>query len=591
MSSSLGAPRKTAVWIWSAALLLSAGLHVGLLRLNPNLFLGSGDFLRTPARQERHQMRVEKSSAERMKQELPKLLDRFEPVDPLQSASESPIDLPDPASALLDQALTALPEPERFHPSAPIPEETPLLSAAESDWQPRQEVLTVTEARVKETLEVLPRQLRDVETDRPGAPDISLPGIAPDIGGLTETVSVRYQALDRRIPGKGMLGLPEFSPNGPVAGTALTRPGDLPDLAMPVLESPTEITNLDAVESLLRLETRIYDDPENPDARYFKIQLLPKGLDALPVLPRDVVYLVDCSASMTERKLRLAVDGINASLETLSEADRVNVLAFRDAVEQFSSEGVPATVFGKAKARTFLSSLHARGQTDVYASLHALQQLPRTEKRPMLALLVTDGVPTQGLTDSSEIIDQFSRANQGEISVFGLGAGGRVNRLLLDFLSFRNRGASLVAPQAAGLTDAVLQSAKEVRRPVLMNLSYQFSGVTEPEIYPRHLSHLYLDRPLILIGRIPKSQKEIAFQIVGSSAKGDHDLLFTLNLDEAADGGASLRQEWAWQALLEKLSSSIGSPGTAAQADVQQLIENYNLVIPEAYQPQPAPRP
>jgi uncharacterized protein YegL len=568
MSSSLGAPRKTAVWIWSAALLLSAGLHVGLLRLNPNLFLGSGDFLRTPARQERHQMRVEKSSAERMKRELPKLLDRFEPVDPLQSASESPIDLPDPASALLDQALTALPDPERFHPSAPIPEETPLLSAAESDWQPRQEVLTVTEARVKETLEVLPRQLRDVETDRPGAPDISLPGIAPDIGGLAEMLPVRYQALDRSIPGKGMLGLPEFSPNGPVAGTALTRPGDLPDLAMPVLESPTEITNLDAVESLLRLETRIYDDPENPDARYFKIQLLPKGLDALPVLPRDVVYLVDCSASMTERKLRLAVDGINSSLETLSEADRVTVLAFRDAVEQFSSEGVPATVFGKAKARTFLSSLHARGQTDVYASLHALQQLPRTEKRPMLALLVTDGVPTQGLTDSSEIIDQFSRANQGEISV-----------------------SSLVAPQAAGLTDAVLQSAKEVRRPVLMNLSYQFSGVTEPEIYPRHLSHLYLDRPLILIGRIPKSQKEIAFQIVGSSAKGDHDLLFTLNLDEAADGGASLRQEWAWQALLEKLSSSIGSPGTAAQADVQQLIENYNLVIPEAYQPQPAPRP
>ena len=86
-------------------------------------------------------------------------------------------------------------------------------------------------------------------------------------------------------------------------------------------------------------------------------------------------------------------------------------------------------------------------------------------------------------------------------------------------------------------------------------------------------------------------EKEIAFQIVGSSAKGDHDLLFTLNLDEAADGGASLRQEWAWQALLEKLSSSIGSPGTAAQADVQQLIENYNLVIHEAYQPQPAPRP
>lgn len=563
--------------------MLSAGLHVGLVRLNPNLFLGSGDFLQTPTAQQRREMRVQNASAERMKQALPKLLDRFAAVDPMQSASVSPIDLPDPADALLDQALVALPAPDKFHPPAALPSETPPLSDAASDWQPRQEVMAVTEKRVRETLEVLPRQLRDVQTDRPGAPDISLPGSAPDISGFAGSAAVNFQPLPVGKAPVSAWGLPPLE-TGAAGGRPLSMPAALPDLAMPLMETREEITTLDAVEGLLRLETRIYDDPTQPGLRFFKVQLLPNGIDALPVLPRDVVYLIDCSASMTDQKLRLAVEGVNAALETLSEADRVNVIAFRDEVTQFSDQGVSATLFGKAKARTFLSGLHARGQTDVFASLHALQQLPVEAKRPMLAMLITDGVPTQGVTDSSEIIENFSRLNQGKLSVFGLGAGGRVNRLLLDFLSFRNRGASLVAPQAAGLPNAVLQSANEMRRPVLMDLSYQFSGITAPEIYPRHLSHLYLDRPLILIGRIPKAQKQIAFQIVGQSARDTHDLLFTINLDDAPDGGASLRQEWAWQALLEKLSSRIGTPGAAAQAEVKALIENYGLVIPAAYQ-------
>lgn len=582
MPSSLGTPRKPAVWIWTAALLLSAGLHVGLLRMNPNLYLGAGDFLQSAPPQQRRQIQVEKSSAERMKRELPKLLERFGPAIP-EDASEAPIDLPDPSSVLLDRVEAVLPEPETLFPSAALPQETPPLSEPESDWSPREEVLAVTEAQVKETLDILPRQFRDITSDRARAPDISLPGPAPDLARFPDPAPAVFQSLHAGTAPDALLGFPVLpgTAGSATGGTVpLSRP---PDLQETVLEPPEQITGLTPVEALIRLETRIFDDPENPELRYFKIQLLPNGMDTLPILPRDIVYLVDCSASMTERKLRLAVEGINDSLETLSERDRVNVIAFRDQVDLFASEGVEANLFGKAKVRTFLSSLHARGQTDVYASLHALQQLPRSSERPMLALLITDGVPTQGLTDSSEIIDSFSRSNQGEISVFGLGAGGRVNRLLLDFLSFRNRGGSLVATEAAGLPATVLQSANEIRRPVLMNLSYQFSGRNQPEMYPRHLSHLYVNRPLILIGRLPRSQNNIAFQIVGSSVEGGHDMLFTLNLDEAADGGAGLRQEWAWQALLEKLASRLGGPGRAAGSDVRDLIDNFNLVIPEAY--------
>ncbi|MDF3130098.1 VWA domain-containing protein [Kiritimatiellaeota bacterium B1221] len=586
MAPSLVNSRKPATLLWVSTFVLSVGLHVGLVRLNPNLFLGADDFSSLGTRQDRKRMEVQPARPELMRKELPRLL---EPFDPVSSAAqtETPIDAPDPAAGLFEQGPTELPAPEVRHQPAELPGERPEMSESVSDWQPRQEVMAVTNQQVTETLDILPRTLRNIQSDQPGAPDISLPGGAPDLPGL-EVAPANFQALQSQGnagAGAVLFGLPPLTDSASASsGGSGNRPApDLPEMTLPEMETREEITQLDAVESLLRLETRVFDDPADPHARYFKVQLLPAGLDQLPVLPRDVVYLLDCSASMTEQKLRLAVEGINESLKSLSEQDRVNVIAFRDEVELFDTEGVEASVFGKAKVRTFLSAMHARGQTDVYASLNALQSMPGAADRPMLAMLVTDGVPTQGVTDSSEIIEAFTRLNQGKISVFGLGGGGRVNRLLLDFLSFRNRGSSLVAPRAEGLPGAIVQSATEIRRPVLVNLSYQFSGVQEPEIYPENLSHLYLDRPLILIGRTRKDQPQLAFQIVGQSAKGDHDILFSLNLDDAPKASSALRQEWAWQALLQELSSSIGNPDPASRQAVQELIDTYNLVIPDAY--------
>ena len=58
----------------------------------------------------------------------------------------------------------------------------------------------------------------------------------------------------------------------------------------------------------------------------------------------------------------------------------------------------------------------------------------------MIAVLLTDGRPTMGTVDSSDIIARFSKLNGGEVSVFTVGAGDRVNAFLLDLLGHNNRG-------------------------------------------------------------------------------------------------------------------------------------------------------
>jgi hypothetical protein len=285
---------------------------------------------------------------------------------------------------------------------------------------------------------------------------------------------------------------------------------------------------------------------------------------------------------MTQPMLREAVQGIDNALNTLSPQDTVNLIAFRDEVDILFPESPAADRVGVAAVRGKLAQLRAFGRTDVFASLEALKSLPEQPDRTRVAILVTDGIPTLGLTDSSEIIENFTRVNQGRISFFSVGGGRQVNRYLIDFLSFRNRGDSLVAERNVQLPAAVERMASEIRRPVMTDLSYQFTGAGGLAVYPKSLTHLYLDRPLILVGRAPVSQRQIAFQIVGRSAEGSHDMLYTLDLTGLPPGPWSLRQEWAWQALLDLVGRHLGSPSAEIMRQLQEISTTYRIPLPYA---------
>lgn len=572
---------------WAAAVLalaVSLLLHVGLLRLNPDLFLGGGEL---PVRVSRpivpDPVRLEAITVE-SRRELPELLERFGLLDPVALPEEVTPTVPEPEVADLEELTPAL-QGGDVAPLEPIQERL-TLPEPESDWMPREEVLALRDARLLEQLEISPRMLRPdtaeiamtrdilppVELEllppEPAAGDWGLPGAGGEAGRRRVDEIAATRPTRERLPLPELADLPDLTP------PPLLREAD------PAIPDPLQPAAFQPVEQLLRLSAQAFVDPRNPDYRYFKVQLLPAGLERLPVMPREVVFLLDGSASMTQPMLREAAQGISAALDLLHPQDRVNLILFRETVEQLFPESQPADTLRIATVRGALAQARTFGRTDVFASLQALHNLPEQEGYTRIGVLVTDGIPTMGLTDSTEIIESFSRMNQGRSSVFGLGGGRQVNRFLLDFLSFRNRGDSLVAERNVQLPEAIRRIAAEIRRPVMTQLTYQFTGPAAIEVYPQSLTHLYLDRPLILVGRAPASQQAVAFQIVGQSQSGRHDMLYTLDLPSLPPGPWSLRQEWAWQALLHRVGEWIGHQDPQILAELRALSARYGLPIP-----------
>ena len=287
----------------------------------------------------------------------------------------------------------------------------------------------------------------------------------------------------------------------------------------------------------------------------------------------------DCSESITRSKLDYFKEGIDRLLRTLSSRDRINIVAYSETPSFCFADFTPVTPESLQAAADFTSGLRARGQTDLVSPLMHVLDLPRNPARPLLVVLLTDGRPTMGTVDSSEIIARFSRLNKGSVSVFTVGAGDHVNRFLLDLLAHNNRGGLWIKPLREDIPALVENAARELSAPVLANLDYRFSSDAAAEVYPSALPHLYLDRPLRLVGKCPPGTRSAALRILGASGPDAKDVVFHLDFENAPDGGEGVRGEWAVQKIYSLLNDLIDSGRADVLAEIRDISQRYNVPL------------
>lgn len=346
-----------------------------------------------------------------------------------------------------------------------------------------------------------------------------------------------------------------------------------------VPERPDQVTDVTGIEDLLALHVEAYRPPGDEEGVYFRIAITRSGAEALPVLPRDILLIQDASASMTQAKVDKAKQGLHAWLTRLNEGDRLDVIAFRDDVERAFGDFRPWSPIARTEAAFFIETMRARGGTDVFASLQPLMAVDATPERPLIAIMITDGVPTVGLVDTTEIIARFSEANAGHVSVFCVGGGPRVNMYLLDFLSYKNRGDASLPLQSADLPVALADLADALSRPVLTHLNWRLAGTADVDLFPLRPTHLYLDRPLQLYGRAPADTSSVILRLAGRSKDQVKDMVFRLDLEQAAPGGMAIRTGWAWQKIYHLVSEHIRTGDGALLSEIRRMSAAYDIPL------------
>jgi uncharacterized protein YegL len=382
------------------------------------------------------------------------------------------------------------------------------------------------------------------------------------------------EELRRGIGKMDYAGLAAVPGAEPAAG--FYRPGGREITA---LEGEPQVAGYEDIDRFIDVRLFTYTDPRTKE-KYFKIVISVKKGDNLAVIPKEVTFLIDSSKSITEDKLFFIKKAVQSSLEELNPQDRFNVVAFRGDVIRFEEKPVRVNERAVRQADLFLRKLVAVGQTDVSRALLEIVSNHITTY-PSYVLFITDGRPTTGVIDSRRIIQQITRRNNMERPVFCFGGGTRVNRYLLDFISYQNRAWSRFAPTNYDIEKDFIDFYRQIKDPLLVNVRYRFSNLDTKEIYPKFLSDFYRGKPFVLYGRYDR-EDVFSVQLLGVIGGQTKEFIYKGSLKKAEAGGEDIAKEWAFTKvyhLISQLTMGMGDP-VLLRKEMQGLSRKYGIVTP-----------
>lgn len=240
-------------------------------------------------------------------------------------------------------------------------------------------------------------------------------------------------------------------------------------------------------------------------------------------LARDVVFILDQSGSMRGLKMEEGRQALVASLDTVTAQDRYSVIAFSSDAVPFGPALVAGTAASVEAAQAKAAKLVADGSTNLDAALQeAFRQLGASpsDRLPMVVLM-TDGLPTEGVTDHDEIIERARAANTREAPIVVVPIGLDADYTFLAHLALRSGGAYVDPGTPDGLlSDRLARLAHVLANPVASDVVLAIDGADPTSIYPRVLPPVYADDCL-----------EVRFRTTGSGP-------VTLRLQATGSDGA-----------------------------------------------------
>ncbi|HEM62055.1 MAG TPA: VWA domain-containing protein [Chloroflexi bacterium] len=238
---------------------------------------------------------------------------------------------------------------------------------------------------------------------------------------------------------------------------------------------------------------------ESGEDGFFLLLVAPKvEVDETEVVAKDVILVLDTSGSMEGEKIEQAKEALEFVLEHLNSEDRFNIVAFSTGIRVY--ERTLQSAADADEARRFIDDLRAVGGTNIDLALAEALAMADGE-RPQIIIFLTDGLPTEGVTDADRIIANLERQVSENVRIFTFGVGDDVNTFLLDSLAQDNRGASSYVRPHQSIEEEVSGFYATISTPLLADIELDFGDLRVEDTYPYPLPDLFAGTQLVVTGR------------------------------------------------------------------------------------------
>jgi Ca-activated chloride channel family protein len=300
---------------------------------------------------------------------------------------------------------------------------------------------------------------------------------------------------------------------------------------------------------------------------------------------KDIVFVLDTSGSMAEAgKMEKAQAALLYGIRILRPADRFNVISFAGEERLMETGMIAADEQGRKRGEAFTQALRPVGGTNInQALLTSLRQFGASD-RPRFLIFITDGLPTVGVTNAANIIENARNARIPGVRIFTLGVGYDVNTTLLDKIASENGGVAEYIEPKEDLEAKVSAFFAKINHPVLTELQLDMGGVETDLVYPRTLPDLFRGSQLTLIGRYRNSADldSIRLQLTGRTETSFKTFFYDkLRFPLRGESNDFLPRLWATRRvgwLMEQIRSN--GEQQELRDEVVDLGTRYGIVTP-----------
>lgn len=235
------------------------------------------------------------------------------------------------------------------------------------------------------------------------------------------------------------------------------------------------------------------------DEPYYLLMVMPPTAEraSLPVMPREMVYIIDTSGSMHGTSIGQAKKALLRALDRLHGGDRFNIIAFSSRPTALFGSSVDAGVDNLARARQFIAGLQANGGTEMRAALELALRDPAAETHLRQVVFITDGAVGNEEALYSLIDERLAGGR-----LFTVGIGSAPNSWFMRKASETGRGTYTLISALGEVGEKMDALFQKIEQPQVTNIDVQWPSNVVVDAYPQVVPDLYVHEPVTVKARM-----------------------------------------------------------------------------------------
>uniref|UniRef100_A0A8C7TQ67 Inter-alpha-trypsin inhibitor heavy chain H3 n=1 Tax=Oncorhynchus mykiss TaxID=8022 RepID=A0A8C7TQ67_ONCMY len=318
----------------------------------------------------------------------------------------------------------------------------------------------------------------------------------------------------------------------------------------------------------------------------------------LPRVPKNVVFVIDRSGSMSGIKMKQTKEAMLAILNDLAEDDYFGIVLFDSSISTWKESLTKATKENVSKAQQFIQGITVSGTTNindaVMKAVDMIMKGKRDKKVPersvSMVILMTDGMPNSGESSVPQIQENVLLAMGGNMTLFCLGFGDDVDYSFLDVMSRQNKGLARRIYEGSDATVQLQGFYEEVASPLLSEVDLRYPDNLVNSLTTSHYKQLFNGSEIVVAGRLTDYSLDNFlvevfahgedFIIKGQASAQEWDILYP---EQEYIFGDYTERLWAYltiQELLSKRETGTAEEKGNATAQALEMSLQYSFVTP-----------